>query len=139
MDQSQPGGSKYNIQFGDVTDSQFVVGDYNTVSQRRGLTPAQTAELRAIFADLKSTVAEGAAKELRGKALAEAGELERALVNEQPDPGAVRRVLRWFKEHAPQLAGAVVSVVVNPLIGKLVEGAGSGIADQLRQAVEAET
>jgi hypothetical protein len=139
LDESQPGGSKYNIQFGDVTESQFVVGDYNTVSQRRGLSPAQTAELRAIFADLKSSVAEGAPEELRGEALAKAGELEHALVNEQPDPGTVRRVLRWFKEHAPQLAGAVVSVVVNPLIGKLVEGAGSAIADELRQAVEAET
>jgi hypothetical protein len=139
LDESQPGGSKYNIQFGHVTESQFVVGDYNTVSQRRGLSPAQTAELRAIFADLKSSVAEGAPEELRGEALAKAGELEHALVNEQPDPGTVRRVLRWFKEHAPQLAGAVVSVVVNPLIGKVVEGAGSAIADELRQAVEAET
>ena len=138
MDQSQHPTGKYNIQFGNVTDSQFVVGDYNTVSQLRGLSPAQTAELRAIFANLKSSVAEGAPDELRDEAVATVDELERALVNEQPDPGVVRRVLRWFREHVPQLAGAVVSVVVNPIVGKLVEGAGSAIADEFRQAVEQE-
>jgi hypothetical protein len=138
VDQPEQPTGKYNIQFGNVAESQFVVGDYNTVSQRRGLSPAQTAELRAIFADLRSSVAEGAPDELRDQAVAKADELERALDSEEPDLGTMRRVLRWFKEHVPQLAGAVVSVVVNPIVGKLVEGAGSAIADEFHQAVEQE-
>ena len=130
--------SKFNVQFGNVTESQVVVGDYNTVSQRIGLSPEETAELRVLFSDFKSTVAESAPSDVRSEAVAQADELERAVVAEEPNAGTVRNVLRWFKEHAPQLAGAVVSVVVNPLVGKLVEGAGTAIADRFREVVEDE-
>jgi hypothetical protein len=51
----------------------------------------------------------------------------------------VRKVLRWFRDNAPQLTGAVVSVVVNPLVGKAVEGAGEAIADQFKEVVDEET
>jgi hypothetical protein len=129
---------KFNIQFGDVSDSQLVVGDYNTVSQRIGLTPEEAVQLRAVFADFKSAVAEQSPEELRADAQAHADELERAVVTERPDPGAVRRVLRWFKEHAPELAGVVAGVVINPLVGKLVEGAGAAIADRFRSVVREE-
>ena len=44
-------------------------------------------------------------------------------------------MLAWFKDNAPQFAGAVVSVVVNPLVGKVVEGAGDAVADRFRQVV----
>jgi hypothetical protein len=47
-------------------------------------------------------------------------------------------VLRWFRDNAPQLAGAVVSVVINPLVGKVVEGAGEAIANQFREVVKEE-
>jgi len=126
---------KYNIQFGSVTGSQIVVGDYNTVSQRIGLSPEETAQLRALFSDLRTTVGDVAPKELRGEAIAQANELEGTLVSEHPDPGSVRRVLGWFRQHAPELAGAVLSVLVNPLVGKVIEGAGSAIAEKLHQVV----
>ena len=37
------------------------------------------------------------------------------------------------------LAGAVVSVVINPLVGKIVEGAGSAIAERFSQVIAEET
>jgi hypothetical protein len=114
------------------------MGDYNTVSQRVGLTPQETAELRTAFSDMRTTVARGAPPERRDEALAKADELERAVVAEQPDPGRIRTVLRWFRDNAPQLAGAVVSVVINPLVGKVVEGAGEAIANQFREVVKEE-
>lgn len=46
--------------------------------------------------------------------------------------------MRWLKGYAPQLAGAVVSVVINPLVAKLVEGAGTAIADRFKEVVEEE-
>ena len=70
--------------------------------------------------------------------MAQAEELERAVVGERPDVGRVRTVLRWFRDDAPQLAGAAVSVVVNPLVGKVVEGAGEAIADQFKELIKEE-
>jgi hypothetical protein len=138
LSEGERSAGKFNVQFGDVTQSQIVMGDYNTVSQRVGLTPQETAELRDVFSGMRTTVAQEAPQERRDEALAQAEELERAVVTEQPDPGRIRKVLRWFRDNAPQLAGAVVSVVINPLVGKVVEGAGEAIAEQFREVVNEE-
>jgi hypothetical protein len=138
MPEGEQSGGKFNVSFGDVTQSQIVMGDYNTVSQRVGLTPQETAELRAAFSDMRTEVAREAPPERRDEALAQADELERAVVAERPEPDRIRTVLRWFRDNAPQLAGAVVSVVINPLVGKVVEGAGEAIADQFREVVKEE-
>ncbi|MFL5824956.1 MAG: hypothetical protein ACJ76V_00375 [Thermoleophilaceae bacterium] len=129
---------KYNVQFGNVTQSQVVVGDYNTVSQKVGLTPEEAAELKSVFGDLKTAVADQAPEDRRDEALAQAEELEQAVVATEPDPGRIRKVIRWFRDNAPQLAGTVASVVINPLVGKVVEAAGEAIADQFRQVVKEE-
>jgi hypothetical protein len=121
-----------------VSQSQVVIGDYNTVTQKVGLSAEEAAKLRGVFESFRSSVAQEAPPERRDEAVAQAEELERAVVSERPDAGRVRRVLRWFRENAPQLAGTVVSVVVNPLVGKLVEGAGEAIADQFKELIAEE-
>src|SRR5258705_4372356 len=133
MPPANSSSSKYNIQIGTVSESQVTIGDYNTVTQRVGLSPEDAAQLRSLFADFKSNVSDQAPPATREEALVQADELERAIVADQPDPGKVRKVLSWFREHVPELAGTAVSVVVNPLVGKLVEGAGQAIADHFRQ------
>src|SRR5262245_5910948 len=127
---------KFNIHIGDVSDSQVVIGDYNTVTQKRGLSPEEAAKLRIVFEQFRSSVEQEAPPERRDEAVAQAEELERAVVSERPDAGRVRSVLRWFRDNAPQLAGTVVSVVVHPLVGKLVEGAGGAIADQFKELID---
>jgi hypothetical protein len=129
---------KFNIHIGDVSDSQVVIGDYNTVTQKLGLSPEEAAQLRGVFQEFRSSVEEEAPPERRDEAVAQAEELERAVVSERPDAGRVRKVLRWFRDNAPQLAGTVVSVVVNPLVGKVVEGAGEAIADQFKELIDGE-
>lgn len=130
--------SKYSVQIsGDVIESQVVIGDYNEVSQRIGLSPEETSELRAVFDDLRSAVAE-APPDQREKALAEANEVEAAIVTNQPQPQRVRQALAWFRDNAPQLAGAVAGVLINPLVGKVVEGAGEAIANQFRDLASEE-
>jgi hypothetical protein len=136
---SEPAGGKFNLSFGTVTGGQVIVGDYNTVSQRIGLSTAETAELRSLFTDLRAGVTAQAPAPLPAEAEAQVTDLEGALVSEAPDPGRVGRVLRWFRTNAPQLAGAVVSVVINPLVGKVVEGAGSAIAQRLSDVIAEET
>ena len=88
--------------------------------------------------NFRARVAADAPANVRSEAVAQAAELERAVVAQEPDVGGVRRVLRWFRDYAPQVAGAVVSVVINPLVGKLVEGAGTAIADRFKEVVEEE-
>jgi hypothetical protein len=128
--------SKYNISFGNVTNSQFVTGDYNHVEQTIGLSPEDVAALRGVFADLRANVAADVDPGHQQEALAEVGELESSLVTKTPDAGRVRKALRWFREHAPQLAGTVASVVVHPLVGRVVEGAGEAVAKRVREAAE---
>ncbi len=123
---------KFDIHIGDVSGGQVVIGDYNTVTQKVGLSPEEAAKLRGVFEGFRSSVEEEAPPERRGEAVAQAEELESAIVSVRPDVGRVRTVLRWFRDNAPQLAGAAVSVVVNPLVGKVVEGAGEAIADQFK-------
>jgi hypothetical protein len=127
---------KFNIQFGNVSQSQFVTGDYNTVAQHVGLSPEDVKLLRGAFDDMKAQVAAEAPPELRAEAEAQAAEIEKAVVATQPDPGRARRALRWFREHLPQVLGTVTSVLVNPIVGKVVEAAGDAVANEFREAVE---
>jgi hypothetical protein len=132
-----PGEGKFNISFGgDVTGSQFVIGDYNHVAQTAGFTAEDVAALKGVFADLRETVAAEVPPERREEAASQVAELEQALVAKEPDPGRVRRAMRWFRENAPQLVGAVTSVVINPLVGRAVAGAGEAVAKRVREAVE---
>jgi hypothetical protein len=130
------GGGKYNISFGNVSSSQFVTGDYNHVAQTVGMTPEDVAALRGVFDGLRTVVSADAPAERREEAVAQVAELEQALVAKEPDPSRVRRALQWFRDHAPQLVGAVTSVVVNPLVGRAVAGAGEAVAKRVRDAVE---
>ena len=55
---------------------------------------------------------------------------------EEVDPGRVRSVLRWFRDNLPAVAGAVTTVLVNPLVGQVVASAGEAVAGQFRDALE---
>lgn len=136
MAADEESAGKYNIEFGDVTESQIVLGDYNSVSQKFGLTPQEVAELGSTFSSLRSAIVGQVPPELRGEALAQAGELEHAVVSEHPDPSRARKVLSWFRDNAPEVVGAVLSIVVNPLVGKIAEAAGHAVADGFRDIAE---
>jgi hypothetical protein len=127
---------KFNISFGNVSQSQFVTGDYNTVAQHVGLAPEDVEALRGTFADMKAAVAAQAPAEQREEALKQAAELEHAVVATRPDPSRARRAIRWFRDHLPQLAGTVTSVLVNPIVGKVVSAAGDAVAKEFREAVD---
>ena len=93
---------KFNIHIGDLSQSQVVIGDYNTVTQKVGLSLEGAEKLRGLFEGFRSSVEEEAPPERRGEAVAQAEELERAVVSERPDVGRVRTVLRWFRDNAPR-------------------------------------
>ena len=71
--------------------------------------------------------------EKKDAALERVDELEEAITAQEPDLPTMEYVKRWFVRNLPDLAGAVTSVVVHPIVGKLVEAAGDALAAEFRR------
>jgi hypothetical protein len=122
---------------GDIS-GQVAVGKGITQTQtigaaRTGVTEADWAELRQALADLKAKVAAEAPPEKKDSALGRVEELEEAITAKEPDLTTMEYVKRWFVKNLPGLAGAVTSVVVHPIVGKLVEAASDALAAEFRR------
>ncbi len=91
------------------------------------MSSAELAQLRGAFAELATEVEAQAPPERRAAAVERVAELEQALLADEPDITTVQYVGRWFRSNLPQLAGAVASIVVNPIVGKLVGAAGDAL------------
>ena len=136
MDQGSSGDEIRATIHGDVS-GQVAVGKRITQEQRIGpraeVTEADLAALRQMLADLRAQVAAQAPPDKRDAALERVDELEEALTAEEPDLTTMEYVKKWFGKHLPQLAGAVTSLVVHPIVGKLVEAAGDALAAEFRR------
>ena len=122
---------------GDIS-GQVAVGKGITQVQSIGatrpqITEADLAKLRQILTDLQAKVAAEAPPEKKDAALERVKELEEALTAEEPDLTTMEYVKGWFVKNLPDLAGAVTSVVVHPIVGKLVEAAGDALAAEFRR------
>jgi len=117
---------------GSDVSGQVAVGEGITQAQAVGVgrpevTETDLAELRRLLADLRARVAAGAPPDRRDAALERVDELEEAITAEEPDLTTVEYVRGWFVRHLPGLAGAVTGIIVDPVVGKLVEAAGQEI------------
>ena len=122
---------------GPVT-GQAAIGKDIQQTYTTGATPPQvTAEdlaaLRQALAALKAQVAAEAPPDKKDAALERVDELEAAVTASEPDLSTMEYVKGWFIRNAPQVAGAVTGVVVNPIVGKVVEAAGEGLAAKFRR------
>jgi hypothetical protein len=124
---------------GNVSQGQVAVGVGNTqtnvASAGGGPSAADLAQLQELLASLASQVAVEAPPEQKQAAMERVGELSEALTAETPDLTTVEYVKNWFSKHLPKLAGVVVGVLVNPVVGTVVAAAGQGIADDYRRRV----
>jgi hypothetical protein len=127
---------KFSINITDVDRSSFAIGDYSSVIQNNGLTQEEAVALQDTFERMRADVGAKAPPEQREEALRQATEVEQAVVAAQPDAGRVKRALRWFRDNAPALAGTVVSVILSPLVGKLVEGAGTELSKRFFEEID---
>jgi hypothetical protein len=130
-------GRRINVRAGDVSDSQIVVGDQNRVSSVRqsvaAPTPAELDALARELAELRTRVAAEAPAEQQQAAVTKIEELAEAVQQPEPDLDTMAAVRNWFAKRLPALAGAVTSVIVNPIVGKLVESAGDALAGEFRR------
>jgi len=110
-----------------------VVGQQTRVQ----VTEADLDAARELLADLRRQVEAQAPAEKKAPALERIKELEEAVIGEEPDLTTAEYVWKWFSKNLPQLAGTVVSVLVNPIVGKVLEAAGELAAEKLRRRLGA--
>ena len=118
---------------GQVAVGNGITQVQTTAAPRPEVTEAELAELRQALSALKAQVAAQVPPEKRDAALERVEELASAITAEEPDLTTMEYVKRWFGSHLPGLAGAVTSVVVHPVVGKLVEVAGDALAAEFRR------
>ncbi len=98
-----------------------------------GVTAEEIEALQRLFADLRAQVGAEAPPELVQEAQAQVDALEQEAIAAKPDVDRMQRVRDWFLKHLPRVAGTVTSVLINPILGKVVEAAGDLAAEELRQ------
>jgi hypothetical protein len=137
MDKQEKSGDVIHANISGPVSGQIGVGkditQTQTIGERLPVTDGEMAELRKMVAELKAKVEAEAPLETRDAALERVDELEEAVTAKEPDLTTMEYVKRWFTKNLPTLAGAVTGVVVNPIVGKVVEAAGEGLAAQFRQ------
>jgi len=118
---------------GNISGGQVAVGKDIAQNQTVGdvaVTHEERAQLRTTFDELATQVEAQAPPERRAAAVERIAELEQAVLADAPDITTIQYVGRWFRSNLPQLAGAVVSVVINPIVGKLVGAAGDALVKE---------
>ena len=123
----------FSSTIGDVTNSVVGVGEDIHQSQvfltvAAGPTEEELRELAGLFATLKQQVQEQASPEVRDEAVRQTEALQEATLAPKPNVSAMAAAKQWFLQHAPGLLGAVTSVVINPIVGKIVSSAGEAVA-----------
>ena len=91
------------------------------------ITQADLQQLQALFADLKQQIEQQAPPDKKAAALERVDELQQEITSKKPELSTFDYVKSWFGKNIPTLLGSVTSLIVNPLVGKVVETA-SGLA-----------
>lgn len=99
------------------------------------VTEAELAELRQAFADARARALEQAPPESHDAVAERLDELEEAAGAGKPDVTTMAYVKGWFLRRAPHLAGIITGLLVNPILGKVVEAAGESVAAEFRERV----
>jgi uncharacterized membrane protein YgcG len=138
MSDEKRSGDYISANVGNVSDrSQVAVGKEISQAQTHGAPPAVTeadmAALRQMFDELRARVEQEAPPDKKEKALERVDELKEAVTAKEPDLTTMEYVKNWFVKHLPSAAGSVVSLIVHPLVGKLVEVGGEALADTFRR------
>jgi hypothetical protein len=138
MQDDERRGKHYDVKIDGGVSGQVGVGE--NIRQRQTVhaapqqvSPEDLAELRRALADVRAQVEAAAPPDQKGAALERVDELAGAATAEKPDLTTMEYVRGWFARHLPQLAGAITSIVVHPIVGKLVEAAGDSLAEEWRR------
>jgi hypothetical protein len=136
-----PRAAEVHAEFhGNITGPVAAV-NYGTQTQNIGTAPSEVTEadraaLAQLLQQLKDQVAAAAPPEKKTAALEQVNTLQAAVSTEKPDRRTLTKmeyVRDWFLDNLPSLAGTVTSVVVSPVVGKLVAAAGDSLATEFQR------
>jgi hypothetical protein len=138
MPDEQGSGDRISARISNVSGGQVAVGkdirqSATRVDVRGALTPEELQQLATMFAAFRDEVARVAPPDVREEAIHQAEALEQATAGPQPDLSVMASARRWFSQNVPKLAGAVISVIVNPIVGKLVQAAGDAVVGEFNR------
>lgn len=125
-----------HVKVGGDVSGQLAAGENITQMSTKTtgkVTKAELEELSQLLATLRSKVEAEAQPDKKDAALERVGELEQAIAEEKPDLTTMEYVKNWFVKNLPGLAGTVTSVVVHPIVGKLVEAGGDALVGEFRR------
>ncbi len=134
MSEEKKAGVFISARIGDVEGSQVAVG--SEISQTYVppvVTAEEMAQLHRMFAELKTKIEQEAPAEEKEKALERVDELKEAVTAKEPDLTTMEYVKNWFGKNLPSVAGSVVSLIIHPVVGKLVEVGGEALAATFRR------
>lgn len=120
---------------GDVT-GELVIGKQNTVIHTNVtqalLTEAELSGLRKTIDSLKAEVATQAPPDKQAAAVQQLDQMHQAIKADKPELSKIEKVRDWFVKNVPTMAGAVTAMVVNPIVGRLVQIGGDALVAELR-------
>lgn len=121
---------------GGDASGQVAVGQGITQIHSTGTAPpvsdAELAELRQAIEALKAQVAAQAPPDKQASAVERLDELHEAITAEKPKLSTMEYVRDWFVKNIPTMAGAVTGLVVNPIVGRLVQAGGDVLVADFR-------
>jgi hypothetical protein len=133
------GGSAFHIDIGDKAQN-VVIGEnitnvHQAISQppRAQVTESDLATIRNLFKELQSQVAAETPPDKKNAALERVEELQEAIIAEEPDLETMAYLKKWFGKNVPHLIKAIIGVLCNPMVGKVVEARGGPTAAELKQ------
>jgi len=134
MSDENKSGDNYNVSIGPVSGgSQLAVGKNISQKQTHYAPHVVTeAEWQKEFDKVRAKVEQEAPPEKKEQALEHVDELKEAVAAKEPDLSTMEYVKNWFLNHLPSVAGSVTGLIINPLVGKLVEAGGDALAASFR-------
>lgn len=124
------------ISIGGNQTGQLAIGEHITQKETKTRTPVtadDVEELRRLLKELSSKIEAVAAPDKKAAALERVQELEHAIADQTPDLSTMEYVRNWFAKNMPALTGAVTSIVVHPIVGKLVEASGEMLVKEFQR------
>ncbi len=86
--------------------------------------PVTEAELRQVIDSLRTQLGQQAPPDKQAQAVQHLEELHQAVIAPKPELSTMESVRNWFIVNIPTMAGAVTSIVLSPLVGRLVQAGG---------------
>jgi hypothetical protein len=135
---ARAGQRNRTVTVGGSVTGQLVAGDGNTLINTGTIggppvSSEELSELRQTIEALKAQVLAQAPPEKRSAAVERLDELHEAITADKPKLSTMEYVRDWFASNIPTMAGAVTAVVINPIVGRLVQAGGDALVSEFER------